>query len=366
MKFSRKISYQRRIRNRTHCFQMLSTCFHHADEKSLCLILINSFCSKLGFAFCSPLILALLFVSKLTWTFSPFIAPCRLAHMKKASYCAMQGLKKLQAALTNDAEVKCESCVKLLEMSGYSKQKHQEAVDAWINGNEAVARGEDIKMPEDKQEEARDGEGEPEDESKKKGGAQDEGKLGISAAEKLEQLFQQFAPIIKILPPGTRNKKVPYHCTVCKTRRFPKGKIGELSKRKYKTCRHFLLKHVRSPMHQRYLRAAQAADDPIITAVGDEEMRPCEALCVNDSRNAGKLYIFRDQFALWATYANLADWSQHKYWHEASEDAWYIRSKDCQEETDEKAAMGKVICAACKSLGDSHSVPLQVDSGQVF
>ena len=301
--------------------------------------------------------------------------------MKKASYCSMNGFKKLQAALLNEAEVKCESCIKLLEMCGYTRQKHDEAVSAWLNGDERVARGADVtedKERDGKQKKARDGEDEPE----KKGAAHDDCTLsedngeahdgnkksddGISPAEKLEQLFEEFSPIIKILPAGTRNKKVPYQCTVCRTRRFPKGNIGELSKRKYKTCRHFLLKHVRSPMHQRYLRLSETASVPITVGGAHGEVRPCPGLCVNDPHNAGKLYTFREEFRIWASYANLAECSVHKYWHEVSENAWYIRAKDCEEETDQMSTDGKFVCGQCKALGYAHSVPTHVNSGKEF
>ena len=90
------------------------------------------------------------------------------------------------------------------------------------------------------------------------------------------------------------------------------------------------------------------------------------ALCVNDARNAGKLYVHKDLFGIWAAYANLSEWSQHKYWHEASEDAWYIRAKDCEEETTNMGTDGKSICTACRALGQSNNVLGHVDLGKRF
>ena len=77
---------------------------------------------------------------------------------------------------------------------------------------------------------------------------------------------------IELLPPGTLGRKYPYKCLVCRTRRQPSGKVGDLTCAKPHAVKYFLQRHIESTQHQLNLhkqrQASQGDDAPDVPCQG--------------------------------------------------------------------------------------------------
>ena len=160
---------------------------------------------------------------------------------------------------------------------------------------------------------------------------------------------RQFEPYIEILPPGAFGKKQPYRCHVCKNKRQPLGRVGELVSMKLWNVKNFLTQHVEGHGHIDKLEKAKMIPVQV-------EKTQCQALCVDDEDTAGKLHVFRAEFHLWASLANFKQNAKHKYWHDANSGSWFVRSAECQGETDVSPNLERQVCAECLSLGTTTGV----------
>ena len=152
-------------------------------------------------------------------------------------------------------------------------------------------------------------------------------------------------PHIELLPPGTFNKKLPYRCNLCVTKKHPNGKIGDCVKPK--SIRHFLGQHISSDAHVKNLTLNGDLDAEL-------PMVECQALSVLDPQ-ARTLHEFRGEFALWAGMSNLKAFAKHSYWQDASSGEWFIRSYKCKRECRPKKGC-RPTCSECIQLGAPRDV----------
>lgn len=152
------------------------------------------------------------------------------------------------------------------------------------------------------------------------------------------------APKIELLSAGTFNKRLPYRCNVCITKRQPNGKIGDCVNAR--SIKHFLTQHLQSDMHIKNLRK--------VAAKCGEEAVECQGLSVSDPQ-AQSLYDFRAEFALWAGMSNLKAFAKHSYWQNANSDEWFIRSYKCTKKCKPKEGC-RPTCSECLQLGHPRGV----------
>ena len=82
----------------------------------------------------------------------------------------------------------------------------------------------------------------------------------------------------------------------------------------------------------------------------------CQGLSIDDAETAGRLWVYRNEFSLWASVANFKSCARHTYFHDANAGTWIVRSAECEKETLESEEMERNVCSACLSLGAAHSV----------
>ena len=269
--------------------------------------------------------------------------------MKKLNRCTDDGFQSVQNKLLQGKEIKCEACLELLRTRKFCADSLQKQIDAVMSG--------EVNPKERFQRDAESGHQDPELHcipKKKKAkkdieNVDDEQDLN-NGPEACIAFLKEYEGVIELLPPGTAGKKVPYLCLVCKSRAQPLGRIGELTQMRMCYVKHFITQHTeKCKAHLRNLRTLKEM----------EQMRPrvaCEALCVSDADTAGKLYCHRDIFDLWASICNFQGCAKHTYWCESNSGDWFIRSIDCEKETDQVPGE-RSVCSACKKLGEPSSAP---------
>lgn len=273
--------------------------------------------------------------------------------MKKVNACSDGGFLKLQAKLLSgsDGDVKCVACRDLLDKH-WTRSDFEAFLVKWLHSEidieqKTVQKGHVVKGQDAE-------EGQQQDGLVEQAGHQDEEKKDETLrAEKQDRQKEalawlwQFQQVISILPPGAFVKKHGYRCNVCKTKKSPEGRVGELDELRLNTVQHFLKQHLKSSMRLKYLRKSENHVPQTTT--------DCEALCISHS-SAGKLYELRVEFNLWAGHANLAGTASHKYWFDASGGSWFLRSRDCDGQTGQHEGAERQICNRCLQLTLAQSV----------
>lgn len=246
--------------------------------------------------------------------------------------------------------IKCPACQKLLANSAFDQAQHNAAVDAFLAGNKEIAQPSLKSLqpltPAKKRKLSKSKNGKKQDEDG------DEGEDVEDHDAEIEKFMKSVAPTISLLPSGSFGKQVPYRCEICRNKSFPSGKIGECGRRKAYMVKHFITSHLQSAAHLRALKMQEAP--PLCPE--DEVKVPCLGLCVNDKQNARSLYNFRREFSAWASFSNFEEFGKHGYWHDASENSWWVRSEKCHKECVKLPGSEKQVCAACIALGSSHGV----------
>lgn len=276
-------------------------------------------------------------------SFGSFLA--RFAPMRKINSCAHGGFTAVQLRLLQGQEIQCAACLSHLEQGKFDAEMLNNAVVAWLQGDKSVARGDGGVQAEKLRQEALNL-----GQKKKTENKEEDEECDKDDEARIAEYLSSFEPIISILPSGTRGKRIPARCNICRTRNFPNGKIIELGKRKLSTMTYFLENHLYSNMRLQNMAKHETIDASL-------EKVPCEALCVKDA-HAGSLFVHHELFGIWARMANFAECASHHYWFDSNLDSWFARSSKCLQETDRQGE-GRQTCSACLDLGRPHGAPWQ-------
>ena len=187
--------------------------------------------------------------------------PGRLAKHKHVNQCAGGGFVKLQEILLCEEEPKCELCQSLLSGSGYKVDGFKQAVEK-AKGGDPLTLIETVPPPEELQQSWKRPKVEGGKKKKRSKDAVDAivDDFRIFTFEDCLEVAKEFAPYMKLLKPGSHDKKLPYHCAVCVSKRQPEGKIGECAQMKPYAVRYFMKKHWESPTHQSNLKLKLGGD----------------------------------------------------------------------------------------------------------
>lgn len=234
--------------------------------------------------------------------------------MKKVSPCADKGYVQMQQKLVRGEALSCKICTELLESCQYSQANFEKFLEAEASVLDEDEDGPDTSMY----------------------GPWD----GLAYAQARGDHYV-------ILNPGDFGKKLPVRCTICKSKKFPAGKLLDLTTRRLSTVRHFLIQHEKSHSHKEGLRVLQIPQDFVEP--------PCQAIQISDRQRSGPLFEYQKEFHTWCLFACLDSLAKHKYWKD-SENGWCIRSRNCLEKVKDPCPRGQPACVECKKLVAPHSV----------
>ena len=151
-----------------------------------------------------------------------------------------------------------------------------------------------------------------------------------------------------ILNPGDFGKKLPIRCTMCRSKKFPQGRVLDLTTRRLSSVEHFLIQHEKSNFHVEGLKRLQHEED-------DVEL-PCEAIQISDRLTSGALFDYQKEFNTWCLFACLEAQAKHKYWKDSTGKGWFIRSRNCLKQVKDPCPHKRPVCMECKKLVSPHSV----------
>lgn len=80
------------------------------------------------------------------------------------------------------------------------------------------------------------------------------------------------------------------------------GRVGDLVQAKASSVKYFLDKHLCCASHVANVAAGRRAKE-------GEMMADCEGILVGDGEIPGRLAVCKREFALWAQFSNIQDWS---------------------------------------------------------
>ena len=269
--------------------------------------------------------------------------------MKKVNWCPRGGYKGMMLALIGDAEVRCPVCREFLQAGGFDKHEFDEFMAKWLECDrfEMLQKKQEVadKVSATQSADTENAAAKPKPSQKeKKQDSEDEVDDKVAALAWLKS----HEPTISLLESGSHGKRLPYRCNLCKSDRWPDGKVGELDKLRLNSVQRFVGNHLCSLEHRRSVRRlSENAEKP--------ETAKCMGLPVN-SQQSGQLYTYRQEFAIWAIYANFEDCALHRYRQEASGDGWYVQSHQCLEECPAPANNQVPVCKTCAKLGLAHGV----------
>jgi len=251
---------------------------------------------------------------------------CRAAPIKKLNACPDGGFAKLQLRLLANGEVKCNVCKQLMETYKFSSVALAQAIDDWLAGKpvlQPVADAPEAQAQREPEKETSNAEVEQSSRPEKETSIEEAEQSSRDAAIAYIQSMEFLTP----LPSGGFGKKVPVRCSICRTKAFPEGKILEMSALKLNMVRHFVTQHVRSSTHYRHSVAREQEAEAIVCP----EMASCEGLCIDDER-AGKLFLHKKEFGLWASFANFEGCAVREYWQKPNSTSWCMRSQRCEKQ----------------------------------
>ncbi|CAK9032356.1 unnamed protein product [Durusdinium trenchii] len=230
----------------------------------------------------------------------------RMAPCKKAYTCPNGGYLKVQARLLDVGAHGdgCKACDEMILNSGFDRTKFDAVLQAAENG--------ELPQPIQGATEPIQGVTETANEDEQK--AVKEEDLETEKPEGLVENGDPFdivrqTPYIKLLPPGSHGKRFPYLCTVCCTRSWPQGRVGELAEAKIGSIKHFLHQHIDSNTHKRNVKRKETGGQEIVAPPTQE----CQGVSLDDARSARHLHYMQGEFDLWCSMANLKDTARHKY-----------------------------------------------------
>eukprot|EP00435_Cladocopium_sp_Y103_P020860 s3829_g5.t1 len=268
--------------------------------------------------------------------------PMRLATTKKANMCTDGGFVKLQNKLLLDKPIGCHSCQALLTDCKFDADEFHDFVLKWMSGDmkstigdhaaEILSKVEPPKVEKPQAEEG-DGSGSEDDQP------EDRREAAMAYLKTVE-------PMITLLESGQFGKTCPVRCNLCRSTKWPEGKVIECNTLRAGSLRHFIGQHFKSRQH------LDALQDKTETP---QKMVPCRGLCVNDPGSA-KLWMHRSEFKIWASLANFHGCAKHTYWFDANEDSWWIRSFHCLKDCVGDEESERNACVKCRQLGQSHGV----------
>lgn len=263
--------------------------------------------------------------------------------MKKVLCCADNGYANIQLKLVSGAERKCEFCKKLFQNHKFSEDDLQREIAAFLDGEKQKELDpEDVPAPlvSTKRRRARkrdeDGDDDEEDET------------AAQSQQRAVAWLQTLEPTVSLLPAGSFGKKVPLRCHLCVSRKWPQGKVLEMSRLRHSSVKNFVTSHFRSGQHKR-----AAAHKSVAVAA---EMVECIGLCVSNEETAGRLYTLRVEFDLWATHSNMEDYGKHAYSYDKGTSSWTIRAHDCLKEFEHSHSDAPLVCQNCQKLTAASSV----------
>lgn len=269
--------------------------------------------------------------------------------MKKVNVCSDEGFRPMQVKLISGDEITCKACLALLKTHNFDPEVLKCAINAAKTGETLPVLQDPQNQPEEQEQvEKLEIESDKGKKQKKNGKNQAEQEPLQDGNNACLEFVQQYAPWIELLAPGSFGKKIPYRCKACPTKCQPLGKVGDLTQWKVWAVKHFLTQHTNTPTHINNVNRLEGTEKSV-------EKVDCEALCIEDEDTAGKLFLYRHEFQLWASIANFQDNAKHKYWQDGNQNAWYIRSSECEETTAASKAAGRNVCASCLQLGEAHS-----------
>lgn len=246
--------------------------------------------------------------------------------MKKVNHCGNGGYVSIQRTMMSMVVspegrtatfTPCKACEEMMEVFGFDRDAMEQFVEAYATDISREKNPNSDTQPEDNQQ--------PSNTNKKikKGKAAkatEEGEDAPDAEEEEEEEADPFAfaralyPVIQLLEPGEFGKAFPYRCTICKTKTWPEGKVGDCVEAKASSVKFFVAQHINCISHQNKLKLIQEREEA--------KLVPCEGLCIGDVATAGTLHSWQAEFKVWASMANFGHYGRHKYWHVASEDSW--------------------------------------------
>ena len=257
--------------------------------------------------------------------------------MKKINNCDEGGYKKVQVKMLGDFKPKCAACKDLMESCHFDANALHDKVEAWMNGDKSVL--EKAMPPSEKTKD---------DEPPASNAGDEDAKMSeAESREAAHAWLKTLEPMITLLTPGSYGKRVPYRCNVCKSKKWPEGRVGELDHMRFGSVKNFLKQHFSSQTHIDNVNKRKEKPD--------ENKVKCEGLCVS-SPMAGKLYAHRDDFNVWAMVANFEGCAKHKYWRDANSNMWFVRSSSCLGDCSPLPGAEQPVCNTCLQLGGSHSV----------
>ena len=251
----------------------------------------------------------------------------------------------MQGKLLAGTELKCPTCMELLEQCNFNPEDLQTVVDAFLAGtfNESNMFPVSAAPSLDASQESQNDEV-----------SQNPAVAKPSRAAAVAWLHT-LSPMMTLLEPGTHGKKYPIRCNWCKTKKFKEGKVLELAFMREPVVKHFVLQHCRSVRHQRRKEAEQGSADNVIQIV----RAPCQGLCVADEQ-ARKLHLNQADFNLWAEHSNFDGCAKHKYFRDPNNGAWTVRSYECLQVSPQRAGFDRVVCTKCHELGSPSAVTWSV------
>ena len=168
---------------------------------------------------------------------------------------------------------------------------------------------------------------------------------------------RSFAPMIELIDEG--DGRLKFRCTVCKTKRYPDGKINKLGRPKINHVRHFLQQHMDSDSHIANAKKAQqeqhgnVSDGPNPDHDWEEE---CEGYCVSNPESPGTLKLFAEEFGIWCTHAKMEGKAKHTYWYDVNTNSWHVRHQDCPRTFPNTGKSKVKLCKLCEDLGGPKSI----------
>ena len=284
-----------------------------------------------------------------SWTVHASPASAMVKKVDKSITCPDGGFLKLQEHLLSQVDVNCEICLRLLKSTNFS----QAALDALL----AVPSGAEI--PAEEPVDAPD-EGPP--------GAGESGRAEPDPAEPAaefdwQEYVGQFAGIIELLPPGSFGKTLPYRCKVCRSRRWPTGRVGDLCHTRETTLKHFLHRHLDCNSHQANLKKHQGLGPGVESAEAEDDSATiaCQGIFLDDPTTARSLHHFQAEVELWLSMSNPDESpnGKHEYKKVQVGDVkkWHVRSSRCLKEMQSKSHGARPpVCAECFQLGAGDSI----------
>ena len=278
----------------------------------------------------------------------PSVSLIRTGPMKKVTFCKGGGYKKLMLLLLEDKETECSTCKKLFERFNFSREKLQNRVEESLAENlrkepENPENGDKPDVEPDEEDVTIAALMPNKHERKKRGENQD---------AEIAAWMNQFQPYLKLLPPGTYGKKVPYQCTLCPTPSWPEGRVGECDEYRLASIKYFVGKHIMNESHQRHLRQMEGVAEPEI----QEEVRTCSGFLVEQDFEGNVLSNYKEEVAMWARMTNLNEHAKHNYVQNASEGTWRIQSSNCLKEYKAHPAHDKPACQKCFEMAGRRGV----------